>query len=266
MINWPQKTIESWTQLQTELDAVPVGCIFRGQGNQQWPLAPSFNRLLPEGDETVALKLEEEMILRFRSEAHLHLPPSVMPPNSFRLDQLDTYLEWLMLMQHYGAPTRMLDWTLSPYVAVYFAVIVEWAADAAIWYFDPRPANKVIFQHYGKSTEESLDYADMSSDDIRLTAGDPMLYTAQKKMRTAREVAQQGVFTLTNRLLAHHQDVVDLICRDCTYGRLIIPQELKADFCRRLFSMNVTGATLFPGVEGICNSLHEYMRLATASV
>ena len=65
-------------------------------------------------DETMALQWELTAILNFRSQAHLYLPPTVMPPNPFKLDALDTYIEWLMIMQHYGAPTHMLDWSQSP--------------------------------------------------------------------------------------------------------------------------------------------------------
>jgi hypothetical protein len=263
MINWPQKNIDDWIHLQKELDLLST-CVFRGQGSRHWPLTPSFNRLLPRLNESDALQLEFQMILKFRREAHLHLNSSVMSPDVFKLDRLDTYCEWLMLMQHYGAPTRLLDWTDSPYVAIYFAVVDQWDLDAALWYFDPRPAVSIIYQHYGKSQGVFLDYADMSSNDIRLVDNTPMLYIAIKKMRTAREVAQQGVFTFTNRLMANDQDVVALTCHDCEYGCMIIPKELKPEFLFRLRTMNVTAASLFPGVEGICDSIQNDMRLAAS--
>ena len=262
MKNWPETTIETWTHLQDAIDSLSSRCIFRGQGSSDWPLIPSFNRLIPQVTEGHALWLEKRMILRFRSEAHLHLPASVMPPNFFKFDQLDTYVEWLMLMQHYGAPTRLLDWTGSPYVALYFAVDEQWESEAAIWYFDPAPASTALYQHYKKEPDELLDYADYPPEDIRLEKGLPLLYTAEKKMRTPREVAQQGYFTFTNRILANHQDVVHLACNNCLYGRLLIPNRLKPEFFNRLSSMNVTAAALFPGVEGICNSLRDTVRLA----
>lgn len=264
-MDWAQKTVESWNHLQEAIDPLAGRCIFRGQENCEWSLIPSFNRLVPCADESEALRLERDAILAFRSEAHLHLNPSVIPPNAFKLNALDTYLEWLMLMQHHGAPTRLLDWTYSPYVAIYFAVIDQEKSDAAIWYFDWQSVNRTFFQHHGKNPDSDyFDFADLPADQIMLTSGNPVLYVAQKKMRTARECAQQGVFTFTNRLAAHHQEVIAQTCQDHGFGRIIVPEELKKEFAWRLRLMNVTAASLFPGVEGICDSIRDQLRLAVA--
>ncbi len=263
---WPEIKIESWAELQEAIDPLAVRCVFRGQGSIDWPLISSFNRIVPCTDEKVALQWEEHTILRFRSEAHSYLPPTVMPPNYFKLTALDTYLEWLMLMQHYGAPTRLLDWSQSPYVATYFAVIDCRADDAAIWYFESAAVEKVVRAHYGKKPDEYLDYADFSADEIRRPGDAPMLYTAMKKFRTAREVAQQGVFTFSNRLTENPQRVIPQICADGAFGRVVIPQRLKTEFCFRLGLMNVTAAALFPGVDGVCSSIRDTLRLAAAAL
>ncbi|MGQ0701071.1 MAG: FRG domain-containing protein [Panacagrimonas sp.] len=259
---WPEKRIESWNELQDLLDPIAHRCVFRGQECEDWPLKSSFNRLIPCTDEAAALGLELESILRFRSEAHLHLPASVIPPNPFKLVALDTYLEWLMLMQHYGAPTRLLDWSQSPYVAAYFAVIECGKEDGAVWYFDQQTAATKIFARYKKDPTDFLDYADHLAEDIRRPGDEPLLYTAVKKFRSAREVAQQGVFTFTNRLSVDQQSMIPMACEENTFGRVLIPAQLKVEFADRLRLMNVTAAALFPGVEGVCTSIRDSLRLA----
>lgn len=264
--DWPEMRIESWADLQQAIDPLASQCVFRGQGCQAWPLISSFNRLISGTDELIALQWERHSILRFRSEAHLYLPPTVMPPNLFKLSALDTYLEWLMLMQHFGAPTRLLDWSQSPYVAIYFAVIDCSKDDAAVWYFDSVEVEKLVCARYGKKPGEYLDYADLPAEEIRRTEDAPLLYTAMKKFRTAREVAQQGVFSFTNRLAADHQSVIPKACEGHAFGRIIIPAKLKAEFCFRLGQMNVTAAALFPGVEGVCTAIRDSLRLAVAAL
>ncbi len=189
---WPERRVEDWAQLQAEFDRLSGRCVFRGQDNRNWPLVAGFNRLLSKVTEEQALAIEHESIIRFRSEAHLHLQTSVLPPNYFKLDALDTYVEWLALMQHYGAPTRLVDWTWSGYVALYFATIQQSAHDAAIWYFENAPVPP-----YHHATNEFLDYADFKASEVRCVDGDEVvLFTAVKKLRTQREIAQQGSFTL----------------------------------------------------------------------
>lgn len=263
-IVWPDVRITSWAELQDMIDPLAFACYFRGQGSMDWPLLPSFNRAVTVADEAFALRLEMETLLRFRSEAHAFIPPSVMPPNAFSLKALDTYLEWLMLMQHYGAPTRLLDWSQSPYVSLYFAVIDCSAHDAALWYFAAAPVQSAVYAHYGKNAVDLLDFAEFSADDVRRPGDAPLLYTAQKKLRSTREVAQQGLFTFSNRIGLDQQDMIARTCADAPFGRVIIPHELKLEFSHRLSLMNVTAATLFPGLEGVSTSIRDWLRRVSA--
>jgi len=280
MTGWVEQTIENWRDLQDILDPIAGPCMFRGQANRSWPLVTSFGRILdriPKEElrkvdrmmfEAEAIRLERSAILRFRSEAHLHLNQSLLPPDHFKLLQADSYIEWLMLMQHYGAPTRLLDWTQSPYVALYFAVIDDSDSDAAIWYFDPAPLTEAFHKRYSKEpySSKEFDMADLPASELEKTEGDPILYTLVKKMRTAREIAQQGVFTLANRVLADHEAAIANTCYGCRFGKIVLPRNLKRDFIRILEEMNVTGASLFPGVEGICGSIRDSMRLQVSLI
>jgi len=122
------ETIEQMTTIATQLrnewiDESDLAIIpwFRGHADAEWALKPKFYRSGPTD-----LKTECEI----REEFITHAPSlcDVPPRNEW---------EWYFLMQHYGAPTRLLDWTDGALIALYFAVRHNTGdRDAAVWALD----------------------------------------------------------------------------------------------------------------------------------
>jgi hypothetical protein len=139
---------------------------FRGQGSSLWPLISSFDRWYSSSNKSLRKKDATERFLRFfRDEAsRLTLDPTIESSS----EQL------LGLAQHYGVPTRLLDWTETPYVAAFFAFsgidsspnsehrIAIWCLDTTsqIWDEDtgiklisiPSPYNERLKNQLGKFT------------------------------------------------------------------------------------------------------------------
>ena len=82
-------------------------------------------------------KLEHHILARFQRQAE-----------PFLTSRPTTTIDWLVLGQHHGLPTRLLDWTENPLVALYFALAQDVDADAAVWMMEPR---------YVVSTELDID-------------------------------------------------------------------------------------------------------------
>jgi len=122
----------SWGDLKSFLGTLGYGWIFRGQRSANWLLSSSLERKigLLENDYGLAAsgrsgrvradayrewmqKGENFFLSEFKKRAHHYLRTSQVP---------DSMIEWLALMQHHGAPTRLVDFTNSVYVAAFFAV------------------------------------------------------------------------------------------------------------------------------------------------
>jgi len=100
--------------------------IFRGVTNKDHSLVPSIGRHNRKNTDNNILALEEALIAEFK---RLSIPElDLLPNNDF---------EWMFLAQHYGLPTRLLDWSTNPLVALYFAVEKDDDTDGAV-YLAPR--------------------------------------------------------------------------------------------------------------------------------
>src|SRR5690349_11936289 len=141
---WPETRVKDWNEFQTlasrfaeTRSATQFSYVFRGQTDARWPLKPTLHRVLKEDTSAVvALDIERRIHLEFFSQAHLHVPPSLLNPgmpNVSPSGKLNLLYEQWALMRHYGVPTRILDWTGSPYVGAYFAVQDRWDSDGVIW-------------------------------------------------------------------------------------------------------------------------------------
>src|ERR1051325_817142 len=102
---------------------------FRGECDERWPLYSSISRYLQNfGVAPEAWPEQEGRIIRiFKRKAHQFLDK---PPET------DDDFQWLALMQHHGAPTRLIDFTWSPYVAAFFA-LERTLEDGVVWAMNP---------------------------------------------------------------------------------------------------------------------------------
>jgi hypothetical protein len=123
-----EPALDSWADFVREfaLNSAP-NWIFRGHASCTWRLVTSLHRAFARSgitDVAERVRFENSAIGFFMERARLHL---AHVPGEHDL------LGWLAVMQHYGAPTRLQDWTQSPFVAAYFAFREDTGEDAELW-------------------------------------------------------------------------------------------------------------------------------------
>ena len=259
----PSRNVASWEELKRELTELGPDWKFRGQSRSSWDLTTSLERtlkpFLPEyqrKDKTQSVKEWEDAIVRlFKREA----------PNYLIGRLPETEIEWLALMQHYGAPTRLLDWTTSPYAACYFALEnAEEEPCCAVWavnitYFQ-RFAFMVIQQHGGYDLTKPLRRYDPHYLDLVLNEQILGVFPVEPFRRNERLMFQQGMFLVPGnpertfmanfRTAVHGADWLENCIR-----KIVIPAGLRSQVLFDLEKMNITRATLFPGIDGFAQSL-----------
>jgi len=235
---------------------------FRGQSKATWGLVPTLPRVLPEGvTAQQALDIEEAALQQFRSTAHLHLAFASLPADL----PGPALPEWWALMQHHHAPTRLLDWTESPYVAAYFAVEKDWEDDGAVFMIHGHHAQASFHTRFGSGTS-------IKNEQLRDSGAPSAVLLWCPRKRSDRLVAQQGRFSLSVGILGSHEELIGGECANAEarepgrtfHKKLVIPKKLKPEFLSRLRLMNIAAHSLFPGIDGLGRSVAEMARLAGA--
>jgi len=174
---------------------------------------------------------------------------------------------WLALAQHYGLPTRLLDWTYSPYVALHFATddTELFSQDAVIWRVNYAQTNQwlpaklrdiLVEEGSDVFTAEMLSRAASTLKDFEGLADSDFVAFFEPPSFDDRIVNQFALFSLLStpqarleRWLSQHAEV----CR-----QVRIPARLKWEIRDKLDQANITERVLYPGLDGLSRWLTRY--------
>jgi hypothetical protein len=251
-----QIRVQSWSELQQELFArtwndnlgrFRSNYVYRGLSGTSHTLQSRLIRL--GGDFS---KLEKHLIRNFKKYAHS------------RATFGDSNWIWIALAQHHGLPTRLLDWTYSPYIALHFVTdtLEKYSEDGVIWCVNYVKSNEYIPKKLKKELEkegsnvftaEMLQHVCKNLPEFDDLDSNAFLIFFEPPSIDERIINQYALFSLLS-------DPTVVLCewlRDHhhLYRKIIIPAELKWEIRDKLDQANITERVLFPGLDGLSSWL-----------
>lgn len=282
--------LEHWNDIFLLNQRFMSNFVFRGQGNADWGLKTSLARMVESHhpnfiDKMTSAAYEQRMVDEFQwkypSYEKKHIPGE------------QEAIEWLSLMQHYGAPTRMLDFSYSLYVAMFMAVDGSFFPKSTIWALNKHALSSKVFANYcaefntnvvagneldnytyKKATEAINQRFDIHTENEEL-----YLYLTRPHLSNERINRQQGLFVIPSSIEVGFEDIlkdyydssslwamkfddVVRLSNDHRYGqhtisvlKIDIPKNLKYGVSNVLRQMNITSETMYPGLEGLARSM-----------
>lgn len=240
--------VSSWSEFN-DWNASRDGWAFRGEHDANWPLVSSLARRLMQMRVPRELWRErEERALRvFRRKAHVYLPDRTV---------LEDTLRCLAMMQHHGAPTRLLDFTKSPYVAAFFA-LESALGDSAVYALNTPALAGLAPSLDGTLTRDAIDPRLPGNFERHFSGGaQPLLWFGEPSEMDRRLVAQSGLLVVPglldrplDTLLAAYDSRTPLI------EKIVLVHSMRTEAMHALYRMNVTQATLFPDLDGLARSI-----------
>ena len=253
-------TVHNWQELQEalyrdswnkQLLRHRSSYVYRGVEDKDYELSSTLNRL---GES----HLEKHLLRNFRKYSHKQIK-----------SEYTSIWNWLALAQHHGLPTRLLDWTYSPYIALHFATadFSRYNQDGAIWavnYVDSKrylpDQLALVIEREGSHifTAEMLERAVRSLPELGQLKREVFALFFEPPSIDDRIVNQYAVFSMMsnpNTLISKW-----LSEREVRFFKIIIPASLKWEIRDKLDQSNINERVLFPGMDGLATWLKRHYR------
>jgi hypothetical protein len=270
MIAFPKpKVLKSWKALLKEYQANKDrwdGWLFRGQimekGDKE---SPSVRTSLERSIERFEVFLKEARGLEYKLlrdfKRRCHLVSSYIPAE-------DNKMEWLALFRHFGGPSRLSDWTYSFWAAVYFALdradVVKDEKDICeVWALDGRDWIKRAGKRFTRLEDARTLYDSNSREESKalFKIKKPGIWIMNSFRLNDRLSIQQGAFlvpldvtrSFMDNLLAQAPKRMD--ANHLAIYRIALNIDQLKECLKELHRMNLTRATLYPGLEGLARSM-----------
>jgi FRG domain. len=245
------------SSLQEDINRHRLNYVFRGIVDSSFHLVPSLFRNCE--DKPI---LETALLRNF--EKYMERPQELRNSDIWDV---------MVIGQHHGLPTRLLDWTYSPLVALHFATddIKKMNCDGAVYLVNVVEANKKTPSSFTKILEEEQKFLFTIDDIEKITEKELNHESKLKKFdelldknilffqppsvdsRIVNQYAFFSIAPLTVNDIGVFLEESELECY-----KLIIPKEMKWEFRDKLDQMNITERVIYPGLDGLAKWLARF--------
>jgi hypothetical protein len=253
-----EKRVSSIVELAHELNILKNPYVFRGQADAAWTLESTLERML--GDRwsaDLARKCEDYSLSSFKSKYRIYCGGEHRP---------ESKLAWLSVMQHYGVPTRLIDFTTSPYIALYFALES----------YDPRSEKdfSIFYLNYTELMERSIEYIktkDRMFNETRFSINEKqdeifesvidrysydIAWVSEPVEANIRIDRQMGTFLISGGLSTRVKDIISSdVYSTVDMTKLIIPGSLYESAIVALRKMGINSKTIYGDLGGLAKSI-----------
>lgn len=221
------KVIHTVEQYLSEIQVYPEVDFFRGQSSVEYKLLPSIGRLFKNGNEQALVEYERCIFDEFKRKFSQYT--DCRPQRD---------LDFLFLAQHYGLPTRLLDWTYNPIIALYFACNSNFEKDGVV--FQCFPFSHAIFN------KETHDIFSFPRESILIPDLTDMRYKNQN-----------GLFVLYPKPWIESTEHISY--------KFIIPASSKRIILTKLIKIGITESFIMPSLDSLCKDVVYSQNLRYAS-
>lgn len=254
--------IETGEDLARQLLSLSNSYAYRGQADSAWRFESSLERLLKSNwSEQLVRAYEDHFLSEFKSKYRIYDRENHLPETEFG---------WFSIMQHYGIPTRLIDFTLSPLVALYFALEsydFEKSPDFAIYCINYTKLNDITKSTMSAVNREFSEKSKSRISDDELFdkyingKGYDVLWMCEPSLHNVRIDRQAGTFMVSATDAKPIGEILEgSKYKDCENVKFIISGKIWKSAFDLLRKANVNAKVIYGDLSGLAKSVKFQMQ------